>query len=38
MLEEAGFADARIHGLTGYRTSSFTYGVHMTARRLGAGS
>jgi hypothetical protein len=38
MLKEAGFAEARIHGPTGYRTSSFTYGVYMTARKPGIGS
>jgi hypothetical protein len=35
MLNEAGFSEPSIHGRTGYRTSSFTYGVHMTARKLG---
>jgi hypothetical protein len=38
MLEDAGFSDARIHGRTGYRTSPFTYGVHITARKLSARS
>jgi hypothetical protein len=36
MLNEAGFAEPRIHGRTGYRTSSFTYGVHMTASKPGS--
>jgi hypothetical protein len=38
MLEEAGFADSRIHGCTGYRTSSFTYGVHATAWKRAVSS
>jgi len=38
MLEEAGFTEPRIHGRTGYQSSAFTYGVHMTARKLGSGS
>jgi hypothetical protein len=38
MLKEAGFSEPRILGQTGYRTSSFTYGVHMTARKPGAAS
>jgi hypothetical protein len=37
MLKEAGFAEPKVHDRTGYRTSSLTYGVHMTARKLGAG-
>jgi hypothetical protein len=37
MLEEAGFTGVRIHGRTGYRTSPFTHGVHMTARKPSTG-
>jgi hypothetical protein len=31
MLAEAGFVGGRIHGWTGYRTSSCTEGAHITA-------
>jgi hypothetical protein len=33
MLAEAGFVDARIHGWTGYHTSSFTEGALISARK-----
>jgi hypothetical protein len=33
MLAEAGFVEGKIHGRTGYRTSSCTYGTHLTARK-----
>jgi hypothetical protein len=32
MLAEAEFADATMHGWTGYRTSSYTQGALFTAR------
>jgi hypothetical protein len=34
MLAEAGFVDAKIHGWTGYSTSSSTEGALVTARKL----
>ena len=33
MLTDAGFTDAQFHGWTGYRTSSFTQGGLVTARK-----
>jgi hypothetical protein len=33
MLNEAGFVDAKMHGWTGYRTSSCTQGGLITARK-----
>ena len=33
MLTEAGFTETTIHGRTGYRTSSFTQGGLVTARK-----
>jgi len=33
MLTDAGFTDAKFHGWTGYRTSSFTQGGLVTARK-----
>jgi hypothetical protein len=33
MLAKAGFIEARIHGWTGYRTSSCTEGSLITARK-----
>jgi hypothetical protein len=33
MLAEAGFVDARMHGWTGYRTSSCTQGALVTAKK-----
>ena len=35
MLADAGFVEATIHGWTGYRTSSFTEGGLITARKPG---
>lgn len=35
MLAEAGFVDARFLGWTGYRTSPYTQGAHLTARKPG---
>lgn len=35
MLADAGFTDARFHGWTGYRTSRYTQGAHLTARKPG---
>jgi hypothetical protein len=37
MLAEAGFADATMHGWTGYRTSKFTQGALVTARKAAGG-
>jgi hypothetical protein len=34
MLAEAGFAETKSHGWTGYRTSSLTQGAIITARKL----
>jgi hypothetical protein len=34
MLADAGFVEARIHGWTGYRTSSCTQGALITATKL----
>jgi hypothetical protein len=34
LLAGAGFVEGRIHGWTGYRTSSCTEGVLVTARKL----
>jgi hypothetical protein len=34
MLEEAGFVEARVHGWTGYRTSSCTQGALVSARKV----
>jgi hypothetical protein len=36
MLADAGFADANFHGWTGYRTSLFTQGALVTARKPAA--
>jgi hypothetical protein len=36
MLGDAGFAEAKFHGWTGYRTSSLTQGGLVTARKPGA--
>jgi hypothetical protein len=33
MLADAGFTEARMHGWTGYRTSSCTQGALITARK-----
>jgi hypothetical protein len=33
MLAEAGFVEAKMHGWTGYRTSSCTQGALVTARK-----
>jgi hypothetical protein len=33
MLADAGFVDRKLHDRTGYQTSAFTYGAHMTARK-----
>jgi len=33
MLAEAGFVEAKMHGWTGYRTSSCTQGALITARK-----
>lgn len=33
MLAEAGFTETKFHGRTGYRTSSFTQGGLVTARK-----
>jgi hypothetical protein len=33
MMAEAGFVEARTHGWTGYRTSSYTEGALVTARK-----
>jgi hypothetical protein len=35
MLAQAGFFEARMHGWTGYFTSSFTQGGLITARKPG---
>ena len=35
MLTEAGFNETTFHGWTGYRTSSFTQGGLVTARKPG---
>jgi hypothetical protein len=37
MLADAGFTDAKFHGWTGYRTSAFTQGGLVTARKPLAG-
>jgi hypothetical protein len=37
MLADAGFADARFLGWTGFRTSSLTQGAHLTARKPPLG-
>jgi hypothetical protein len=37
MLTDAGFTDAKFHGWTGYRTSSFTQGGLVTACKPLAG-
>jgi hypothetical protein len=34
MLEVAGFADAKFHGFTGYRTSPCTQGGLVSARKF----
>jgi hypothetical protein len=33
MLAEAGFVDAKMHGWTGFRTSSYTQGALITAKK-----
>jgi len=33
MLSDAGFVEARVHGWTGYRTSSCTQGALVSARK-----
>ena len=33
MLSETGFVEAKFHGWTGYRTSSFTQGGLISARK-----
>ena len=33
MLVEAGFVEAKVHGWTGYRTSSCTQGALVSARK-----
>jgi hypothetical protein len=35
LLAEAGFVEGRIHGWTGYRTSSCAEGALVTARKPG---
>lgn len=37
MLTDAGFIDANLHGWTGFRTSAFTQGGLVTARKSLAG-
>jgi len=37
MLAEVGFVDAKMHGWTGYRTSSCTQGALITAEKPLAG-
>jgi len=37
MLADAGFVDAKVHGWTGYRTSSCTQGALITARKPTKG-
>jgi hypothetical protein len=38
MLADAGFTDARFLGWTGHRTSDWTQGAHLTARKPGGPS
>jgi hypothetical protein len=33
MLSETGFVEGKLHGWTGYRTSAFTQGGLVTARK-----
>jgi hypothetical protein len=34
MLADAGFVESRVHGWTGYRTSSSTQGALVSARKV----
>jgi hypothetical protein len=34
MFAEAGFVEAKLHGWTGYRTSSCTQGALISARKV----
>jgi protein-tyrosine-phosphatase len=38
MLAGVGFADAQFHGWTVYRTSPYTQGAHLTARKPGSNA
>ena len=37
MLADAGFTEATMHGWTGYRTSKYTQGALVTARKAAGG-
>ncbi len=37
MLAEVGFVDVVFHGWTGYRTSRYTQGALLSARKPGGG-